>query len=186
MLLYILGYLVIPLEVICCKIFFHIFCTDKRNKVCYKILFWILLCMLLYIPAILISESFLLKQIILIGIVTVASKFYWRISWKKSLALTFIYQSFVVLADYVVIVLESSLLVESVSQDLNRYVYLVLLTKVILFLLVIMMKHLFGENQLELLDDATWLKFMFFPFFTICTIVALIYKPELLMSELQK
>lgn len=186
MLLYILGYLVIPLEVICCKIFFHIFCTDKRNKVCYKILFWILLCMLLYIPAILISESFLLKQIILIGIVTVASKFYWRISWKKSLALTFIYQSLVVLADYVVIVMESSLLVESASQDLNRYVYLVLLTKIILFSLVIIIKHLFGKNQLELLDDATWLKFMFFPFFTICIIVALIYKPELLMSELQK
>lgn len=186
MISYISVYIIIPLEVICCKMFFETFCLSKRNKMFYQVLFWILLCMLLYIPAIFFGNSFLLKQITVIEIVAVATKFYWKITYKKSFMLAFLFQSLVLVADYIAIVIDSSLLAGSINQNQSTQVFLILLTKMVLFLLIIIIKIILGQSQLEFLEDSAWLKFMFFPFFTICVIIALIYKPELIINENQK
>lgn len=183
---YISGYLIIPLEVICCKIFFETFCFSKKPKMVYQILFWLLLCMLIYIPAFLFGNSFLWKQITVIGIVGVATKLYWKLTYKKSFMLAFLFQSLVLVADYVTIVIDSSLLGESMNQNQTRQAFLILLTKMVLFLLVIIIKSVLGRSQLEFLDDVAWLKFLFFPVFTICIIIALISKPELMINEQQK
>ena len=186
MISYVSGYLIIPLEVICCKLFFETFCIGKKIKMCYQALFWGLLCVLIYIPAIFFGDSFLLKQITVIGIVAVATKIYWKITYKKSFMLAFLFQSLVLVADYITIVIDSSLLTRSINQNQTTQGFLILLTKMILFLMIIIIKSILGGWQLEFLEDAEWLKFMFFPVFTICIIIALISKPELMINETQK
>ena len=186
MLSYILGYIVIPLETICCKMFFETFCLRKRNKALYQILFWLSLCVLLYILTIFFGNSFVLKQITVIGIVAVATKIYWRITYKKSIMLAFLFQNLVLIADYVVVMIDSSLLEKNINQSQGTQAFFVLLSKMVLFLLILVIKHIFGKSQLDFLGDAVWLKFMFFPFFTICIIIALIYKPDLMIDESQK
>lgn len=137
MISYVSGYLIIPLEVICCKLFFETFCIGKKIKMCYQALFWGLLCVLIYIPAIFFGDSFLLKQITVIGIVAVATKIYWKITYKKSFMLAFLFQSLVLVADYITIVIDSSLLTRSINQNQTTQGFLILLTKMILFLMII-------------------------------------------------
>lgn len=186
MLLYIQSYLIIPLEVICCKIFYETFCSSRKIKLIYQILCWGLLCGLIYISAFFLSGCFILKEAFVISIVAVLAKLYWGITYKKSFMLAFLFQSLVLVADYITIIIDSSLLSESVNQNQTTQAFLVLLTKMVLFLLVIIIKNLLRRSQLEYLEDVAWLKFMFFPIFTICIIIALISKPELMINENQK
>lgn len=183
MLLYFSGYLIVPLEVICCKIFFETFCMDKKIKRLHSVLFWGLLCIFIYIPAIFFVNSVLLKQIAVIGIIAVATKTYWKITYKKSFMLTFLFQSLVLMADYITVIINSSILMGNINPTVQAF--LILLTKMVLFLMVIIIKSILKQSQLKFLDDVAWIKFLFFPLFTICIIIAFISKPELMVNEKQ-
>lgn len=186
MILNISGYIIIPLEMICCKIFFEIFCKSNKFKVLYRILFWGLICMLVYISAAIFRNMFLIKQITIIVIVAVAARLYWDIAYKKSFMLAFLFESLVLIADYITIIIDTSILEKEVTQNQRTGIFLILLTKMILFVLIIIIRNSLRQSRLEFLSDVTWLKFMFFPFFTICIIVSLVYKPELITNEKQK
>ena len=158
----------------------------KKNKISKQLLFWCLLCILIYLPAIFLGNSFLLKQISVVGIVAIATKLYFKITYKKSFMLAFLFQSLVLAADYVTIVFNNSIQKEEILQNQTTQPFLILLTKMVLFLLVVMIKNKLSSSPLEVLEDATWLKFLFFPVFTICIIIALISKPELMVNENQE
>lgn len=178
----ILKYIIIPLELICCKMFFETFCSRRKIESRYRFLFWILLGICLYAPAVFWGNLFLLKQTAMVGILAAASKWYWDITFRKSLILSFLFQSLLLVADYIAIIIDSSVLDTSLH---NAQAFLILLSKMILFLLIIFMKSILKKRQFEFLGDAIWIKFLFFPAFTIC-IIALISKPELMVNENQK
>ena len=51
---------------------------------------------------------------------------------------------------------------------------IIVLAKIILFLMVLLIRKKIGEKSSDVLSNTDWLRFIFFPIFTIFTIIALI------------
>ena len=182
---YIQGYLVIPLEILCCKIFYEIFCQDKRRIRWFcQIIIWGLLCSLIYCCAIFMDAFFILKEICIINIIALMAKFYWDITYRKSYILAVIFQSVVLLADYITVIMDKNLLTEIDMQNAMGQPLVILLSKIFLFLLVVFIKTIF-RGDLEYLSDRGWLKFLFFPLFSICTITILISNIDMVKNTRQ-
>ena len=162
--------LMIVFEVFCCKIFFEIF-----GKVRYK--GWINAVQLLLLVGSVFSAAkvleniFALKQIAII--ILFAAFMFWhvKISIKKSLILAVLYQGLLLAADYIAFLIYYSGLASSGETTDLIYVLesvlVVLLGKMILYFCVLIIKKKFGKKSTEMLVESEWLKFLFFPIFTI-------------------
>jgi len=191
------GYLVVFLEMICCKLFFKTFCSQKKSgslninvlemKVKWREL--ILLCGLGFSTGTVVviwDEYFFLKEISLIILVTMGMKLYFGCSIKKSFILTIIYQSLLLLFDYVAIVLGTTVLGKEKIQSVMVQSLMTVLSKGILFLGIIFIYKILHEGKMECLDDAIWLKFLFFPLFSICVLIALVFNVNMIVNEKQE
>lgn len=100
-----------------------------------------------------------------------------KISIKKSLILAVLYQGLLLIVDYIAFLIYSSGLFSNGESTGLQYmlenVLVVLLGKVLLYFSVLIIKKKFGEKSTEMLADSEWLKFLFFPIFTIAIIVAM-------------
>lgn len=104
---------------------------------------------------------------------------YWhtKISYNKSLVLAILYDGLMLMADYIAFSVNSRLF--SGNHDImENFViegYLVtLLGKVILFLCILIIRKKFSDKNTEMLEDTEWLRFLFFPVFTIIIIASLL------------
>lgn len=178
MFVYIQSFLLVILEVLCCKIFFETFAKKKtetdiwRN---YGIILGFMLCE--YFAALLLDHIFFLKQILIVIITAFFMYFYLKLSLWKSLFLAALFQGLLLVIDYFTLLLKISIF-HSVSQAGISYhtegLLLVVLGKVLLFLIVLFIRRSIGKDSEVVLRDTEWLRFIFFPVFTICTIAAMI------------
>lgn len=174
--------MIIIFEVICCVIFFSGFCDKQKLRKQYINLGLItLLVVFVFICALFLSQWLILKQVaVILGMVSIM-KLYFDISFKKSMVFSFLYQSLLLLVDYVVYSVNSTLfLTEDLVGDeyIQTEMLVIVLGKITLFLCVLVLKHKFGNKRVELLVDSDWIRFLFFPVFTIVVIagVTMIFK----------
>ncbi len=168
--------LMIVFEVFCCKIFFEIF-----GKVRYK--GWINAVQLILLVSGVFgavkgfANIFILKQIALILIIAIFMFWHMKISIKKSLILTVLYQALLLSADYIAFLIYYSGLVSSGETTSLTYVLesvlVVMLGKMLLYFSVLIIKKKFGKKSTERLVESEWLKFLFFPVFTIIIMVSM-------------
>lgn len=176
---YVESVLIIVLEVLCCKIFYGAF-GKKREKVKrwieYILLF--LLVLGIYCSALFFEQMVFLKVfIVVIGIATVMYCII-EISFVKALIIAFLYEGLIFVVDYLTFLLCVTVFKDVAEIDNIYYIQgglLVLLDKVILFLIVLMIRKAVGNYEIEIMKDSDWLKFIFFPIYTICTIVGMIF-----------
>lgn len=168
--------LMIVFEVFCCKIFFEIF-----GKVRYKGWFNVVQLMLL-VSAVFgavkgFVNIFVLKQIVLILIVAIFMFWHIKINIKKSLILAVLYQALLLATDFIAFLIYYSGLVSNGETTgliyLLENVLVVLFGKMLLYFCVLIIKKKFGKKSTEMLVDSEWLKFLFFPIFTIIIMVAM-------------
>ncbi len=178
MFLYFFSLAIIAFEVICCKIFFESFChSSLGQRKLQKVLLLLVLIFVYYVCGLTLSGWIVVKQIIAILVTAVIMHVYFRISIKKSSVLAMLYQGLLLLVDYLAYVGNCAIISkEGVVQ--NEYALegnlVVVFSKVILFLCILLVKKQFGHKSTEMLADAEWIKFLFFPVFTIVTIVAML------------
>lgn len=162
--------LMIVFEVFCCKIFFEIF-GKVRYKGWINALQLILLVGGVFGAAKCFENIFGLKQIAIILLFAAFMFWHMKISIKKSLILAVLYQGLLLAADYIAFLIYYSGLASSGETTGLIYVLesvlVVLLGKMILFVCVLIIKKKFGKKSTEMLVDSEWLKFLFFPIFTI-------------------
>lgn len=162
--------LMIVFEVFCCKIFFEIFGT-VRYKGWLNAAQIILLVGCVFCAVKGFANIFVLKQMTLILIIAAFMFWHMKISIKKSLILAVLYQALLLATDYIAFLIYYSgttgliYVVESVL--------VVLLGKMFLYFCVLIIKKKFGKKSTEMLVDSEWLKFLFFPVFTIIIMVAM-------------
>ena len=168
------GYLIIILEIICCKIFFDTFCKQNISARYSQLLYFFILSIADLIIALLLNKCFILKEFFVTLITSIVMKFYTEKSLKRNIVLTIIYQGILLINDYITIIIRSIFFPKIVFTTAIANIMSLLLNKIILFLLVIIIKRIFGKKEFEILQDADWLKFLFFPVFTICIITAMI------------
>lgn len=178
MFVYVQSLLIILLEVLCCKIFFESF-EEKRNENNMirnsGILFALLFC--IYFIAILLSNNFILKEILIIFVTTIFMYILFQIRMIKSFLLSILFQGVLLVVDYLTLLLMLSFF-NSPTNIEKTYavegVLIIILARVVLFLCVVFIKQSIGKKTSPILSDAEWLKFIFFPIFSICTIMAMI------------
>lgn len=168
--------LMILFEVFCCKIFYEIF-GKVRYKGWINAVQLILLIGSVYGVARGLENIFVLKQIVIIILFAAFMFWHMKISIKKSLILAVLYQGLLLIVDYIAFLIYSSGLFSNGESTGLQYmlenVLVVLLGKVLLYFSVLIIKKKFGEKSTEMLADSEWLKFLFFPIFTIAIIAAM-------------
>lgn len=177
MLNYIQGMMFTVLEMLCCKIFFETF-GGKRIKKEWKnwgIIFAFTIS--IYFIALLFYKHFIVKQILVIIIITLSMTLYLKIHFWKAFILSMLFQGLLLSIDYVTLWLNVSLFNSIYEIKEFHYVegsLVTILAKVILFMTVLVIRKKIGERYSEVLMETNWMRFIFFPIFTIFTIAALL------------
>ena len=115
-------------------------------------------------------------------------RFYFEISLVKSAVFAILYQGLLMLVDYLVyagnsaIVSREGIVTQEYALEGNL---IIIFSKVISFLCIILIKKQFGKKSTEVLTDAEWTKFLFFPVFTIITIITLLMEFQYTENEMQ-
>lgn len=177
MLNYIQGIMLTILEMICCKIFFETF-GKKRTENNYKNYGIILgLIISIYTLALLFYEKFFVKQILVVIVIALFMIMYLKIRFDKALILSLLFQGLLLSVDYITLWLNVSLFHSIEEIDEMHYVggsLVTVLAKIMLFLCVLLIRKKVGDKSTDVLGNTDWLRFIFFPVFTIFTIIAMI------------
>lgn len=178
MFLYFFSLAVIAFEVTCCKMFFESFCdVPKEQKKWQKVLLILLLISAFYMCGLTLSKWIIMKQITAIIVTAIIMHFYFKASFKKSVVLAMLYQGLLLLVDYLAYAGNSSIISKEGAVH-HEYALegnlVIIFSKVILFLCILVVKKQFGKKSTEMLADTEWTRFLFFPFFTIITVVAML------------
>lgn len=178
MFVYIESSLIIVFEILCCKLFFGTFGSKRYPE---NDLINIMQIFLLSICAILSSycfmDSFLIRQIFNIVIVSVIMHWHITISYKKSAFLAMLYEGLLLSADYIAFSINTKLFTSTdvISQNYGTEGMLVtLFGKTILLLCILFIRKRFDKKTTEMLAESEWIGFLFFPVFTIVVISAML------------
>lgn len=181
------GYLVVFLEIMCCKIFYEIFCSDettrRKGKKTKNV---IALSISAYGISVLFGEMFFLKEILVIIVTAFMMNWYNKYSFKKNLVISILYQSILLIVDFVAIVVVSMVLINADFTLDTVEVLIVLMAKSVLFFIIVIIKKTFNKKGMEYFDDSQWIKFLIFPMLTIFIIAALIANSSNVISEKQE
>ena len=174
---YIQDVVLISLELICCKMFFESFGKKRSENVRRNcaILFSLIVCG--YLTASVFYDSFILKQILAAIIIALFMSLYFRINPGKSFILSVLFQGLMLSADYFTLWLNISLfnsIAEINESHLISAGLLTVMSKIVLFLIVLLIRKKIGDKSSYVLKNTDLLRFIFFPIFTIFTIIALI------------
>lgn len=177
MITYIQGIMLTVLEMICCKMFFETF-GKKRSEnrwINYGIILGATI--LGYSIALIFYDLFFLKQILVITEIAFFMVLYLKLHFGKAFILSLLFQGLLLSVDYFTLWLNVSLFnsVAEINESHNVGGYLVtVLAKILLFMVVLMIRKKIGGRSSEVLMDIDWLRFIFFPVFSIFTIIAMI------------
>lgn len=168
--------LMIFIEMMCCKIFYETFGKVRYKGWINAIQFILLLsciCFLSYVFA----GHFVIRQVVGILMFSVFMLWHVRISLKKSFVLAVLFDAFLLAMDYLVYMIIGWLALGTIQSE-QLYgigaVLAYLLVKVILFFLILIIRKHFGKKSMEMMLDTEWLRFLFFPVFTIAVIYAML------------
>lgn len=168
--------LFIFIEIVCCKIFYETF-GEVRYKGWINTIQFVLLLGSIFILSFGFSEYFVIRQISGILLFSVFMLWHVKISLKKSFVLAILFDALLLAMDYLIYLICRwfSLSSESLGQQYEIGLALVyLLAKVILFFVVLIIRKQFGKKSMEMMLDTEWLRFLFFPVFTIVAISAML------------
>lgn len=177
MLLYVLSYLVVILEVLGCKLFFEIFAKERKLKNGFIVGGYILtLASIDYLISILYDQIFVFKELFVIIAISICMFALFKTSILKAIFLSFLYQGLILLVDYLTMVMSIYLFESASTIDETHFLtgtLIIVLSKTILLFIVLLIKRYIEMRDDNNLTDQEWLRFLFFPVFTICTIIAM-------------
>ena len=178
MIYYIEDALLVIFELFCCKIFYEIFGRERyKDKKWLGYVQFVLLCAIGVIIAEVLADAFIFRQAATIVLISTIMCWYLEISYKKSVALVFLYEGLMLVVDYITffgigrMFFDNGLIPENYMLASHL---LTLLGKVVLFLCILILRKLYGKNNIEALADTEWFRFLFFPVFTIIVITAML------------
>ncbi len=171
--------IIIVFEAICCILFFNIF-VQSRKHIKLRFLF-ISTCF--YLVAIGIP-AFLMKSILIILIMVIFVKLYYKATILQSMALSASYYGMLIGIDYLLMILIKLLLNEADDALLHNPVIgtiIALLCKIILLTVVIIIRLIWKtEDKLNMISSKEWVCFFGFPIFTIISLAKMLSGYEMM------
>lgn len=178
MFIYVQRLLIVMLEVLCCKIFFETFGVKRNKNNSWKNHVIIAgLIVLIFFSAMLLYNYFFIKQVLIIIITSISMMIYLKISFLKSFILSALFQGFLLVVDYFALLINTAIF-HSMSEIGKPYIVqdslAIVFGRVFLFFVVLLIRKNMGKDMLVTLVDKEWIRFIFFPIFTICIVAAMI------------
>jgi len=177
MLNYVQGIVLTALEIICCKIFFESFGKkryESSTRNCIIIFSTIISC---YLVVLALYNKFIIKQILVIVAIAMFMSVYVKVKLIKSIVLSLLFQGLLLSIDYLTFWVNISLF-KSIADINKSYLIgasmIVVMAKLVLFMTVVIIRKKTGDKTADVLSNADFLRFMFFPISTVFTIIALI------------
>ncbi|TGY95329.1 GHKL domain-containing protein [Petralouisia muris] len=167
---------IIFFEVLCCKIFYEIF-GKVRYKGCINSIQLILLAGTIFGGARGLSDLFMVKQIVVVSTFAIFMFWHIKVNVQKSFMLAILYQAILLSIDYLAYSIMNELCPGNdmvIKQYSLGNVLVILLGKAILFFCVLIISKKLGGKSTEILADQEYLKFLFFPVFSIVIIVSML------------
>lgn len=189
MYLYLKSLIIICLEISCCKIFFEIFVNKKRYIKTWMVPIWgVLFIGIDFGAVILFSKNIFLKQILVILIYSVFMGIYFGIINLRVLIYSILFQTLLLTIDYTILIFIQLILKGEVLSLLIAVhtELLVILSKSVLFVLVLIIKKLWKSHQsFEIMSNREWIKLLSFSFMTIFTIISLLINFDIVNNSRQ-
>ena len=175
---YVESFMIVVLEMLCCRFFFEIFANtrDRMNFLKRQGIFWGLV-LSVYLIAGFLSDHMLIKVVLVILMIAVWMKCFLEIHFWKSVLLSLIFEALLLLADSFTYVLCVSFLSGVLHVNLNDHMLgtlLVILGKMLLFCLLLILRKNIVQGIKTTQRKALWLRFVFFPVFTIGAILTML------------
>ena len=168
--------LLIFIEIICCRIFYESF-GEIQYKGWINILQFGLLFGSMCFPAYGLSKHFTIRQIANILLFSIFMLWHVKLSLKKSVVLAILFDALLLAIDFLIFLISRwiPLDIEFLGQryEIGR-ILIYLPGKLILFVLIVFIRKRFKKESLKRMLDTEWLKFLFFPVFTLVSISALL------------
>ena len=177
MLNYVLSIMLTALEIICCKIFFESFGKkryESSTRNCIIIFSTIISC---YLVVLALYNKFIIKQILVIVMIALFMSVYVKVKLIKAIVLSLLFQGLLLSVDYLTLWVNLSLfksLADINESHLIGASMITVVSKILLFLIAVLIREKIGDKTSDALNNADLLRFMFFPIFSIFTIMALI------------
>lgn len=164
------------IEMICCKIFYETFGEVRYKGWINQVQFILLLGSIVFL-SFCFSEHFVIRQIWAILIFSVFMLWHIKIRLKKSFVLAVLFDALLLAMDFLAFLVMGWLSLNSelsVRQYETGGVLAHLLIKVVLFFLILIIRKKFEKQSMQVMLDTEWLRFLFFPIFTIAAISAML------------
>lgn len=175
------SYIIVFIETICCIIFFEIFEQTKIERKTNWLSYWMIVISLstFYLGTAIIFETHMIvKQVVVILLAAVLNSLYRKWTFGKCIVVSTVFQSILLIADFMTILLKKSLLDNGAEEnDLESFIIIVL-SKLILFLLVLAINNMFRQNDTVYIEEKEWLIFFIMPFFSMMILIAIAKNAE--------
>lgn len=175
--LYIQSFLILILEILCCKIFYETFAERRWKGRIWDNIVIVGLMGAGFLVSNFVKQNLVLKTTLVVFMVTAVMYMIFQITFVKSMILSALFQALMMVVDYLALLTAVGLF-GSTKEIEKTYLIegtlTIVLSKAILFLCVVLIRRAVGKKDTALLKDTEWLKFIFFPVFSICTLLAMI------------
>lgn len=171
------SFIITWIEMICCVLFFDIFYMSKETRKWEKIKCSFLLCMIIVLWSYISVKSILIKEIIVIFIISIVMTIYYKGESIKNIVLASIFIGLLLVVDYIFLVFYSrimciSKILDTLSKD---WEYLVpVLSKCFLLLIINCVNWILKKRKKFHFFEIQWESFFFFPIFTILLVTIMI------------
>ena len=178
------SYLIILMEAVCCFLFFLSFCQAKQpeNRIKKVVLFFIL-SISMCVAAMCFTDSFWMKEMLEIILITIFMLFFFYESVRKILFISIIFQGILICMDFFAVVIDSSIIQQRDETVPFSQMLLVILSKLMLFTIVIIINRVYGKKRTSEIRESDWIKFSVFPVFSICMIACLISSSKFIQQS---
>lgn len=183
-----ISILMVLFEMICCRLFYEAFGEKRKTGRFSGIvnLAYLLLGSMLVVA--LLSDFFVFKVIAIMIVIAVIMHFYMQISLLKCMFIAILYQGLVLTTDYFAFAANKYLFLSDAAIQSHYGVQgmlIVIIGKILLFLVVLLVQKNLGAKSQSALSESEWVRFLFFPLFSIIMITAIITTFEQLQNQAQ-
>ena len=179
------SYLIILVETFCCLIFFETFVdSSKQRRGIFSSGMPVVFCLSLLslIIAVLLDSYGVIRQVVDMTVTAWILSHYFRERFRKCLLLSVLFAGLLWAADYIVILLYPALILHTTENQEIKYFFLIMLSKLLLFLVLIILNGFMSSNDIKYIKTRDWLLFLILPFFSIFITSAFIKNIEMILG----
>ncbi len=172
--------------IVLCKMFVETFARKMENRsVCIIYTFLMALTVFDCFASSILLNNFIAKQMVIVMSRTIIIWLCYQISFLKSSLIILFYQGLCFITDYIAWMSLQKLMAVTLVETTMLELLMGTLSQLLVFSLIIVLRHHFTQDSTETLTNLEWAKFSVFPAFTIAAIIAILINFDGLENEIQ-